>query len=1307
MGEWKLVWVPGDEELPEEGKEFLSKLALLPPHRTEPIAGQISDITFTPVGALEPSIPIIPANAANNTIIGTLAAVDAVGTVSFNLFSRQPVGGHPGPEVPVSPVSQVGDLIKFSPFLDPDLPTPDTLYTFVIDAEDVRGPSRAFRKNISFQTYAIPTAIALGSPGTILETAPSGTIVGPLNASVASGGPIALPLTFSVVSPATFTTASGSGGTNLVRSSSGSLSGPSTATVTVRVTDLYGETFDQDIDVSVLDVPEPTGDTRFDAVPIADAKIGIIWNLAGQQPTDAPTITTLPNAQVSTGTWCTEGSVGTWKIYSTDCPLIHNLTAISRDDVRKKAILAGYTSGSIRPGTLANPLDYDGPYWLSTLPITQDDTATEHWSFEGTGVYDGGTGPSGVALRGLPKCQFKPRFAGADADGFFDLRKGVNCESIYRVHQIRNGPFREEEEAFVYIAFNVQGATTVEECTGYRRLQNVAGAGYGEVFKKITYTECEIAGSFSDGFHTQPGGNRSNKLRQTAIVNFFDCKAYNNGGGGLDHNVYIGGLRHAVFGYNYFTFPGAHNWKFDNQQRWDLYENCGAHYDASRSYVGRTLNAKVFRVEGTTYEPAKRVVQPDGTVTIYSWISDTDDVTNPAVPVVLKPYMDVTEDPARTEFTVKTSGTPDTAMEVVRVITGNPINDKKKNNGVATFTFHPSKIGHTVRIPGKGWGIIRDDGGGVQINCDNPNQDGAAWNNMFHPLFKSGTARGVLQKQGRHGYMDFGCLKMPSFSRNAPDFEKFQDLEFVLGGVDPATGYTLAPKSFTGYIGTPVPISPGVYQLMGVEYPYPDVAGPGAGSAPNFVPGSTVYDIDIRCDDAYVHTTTCTITSKTNANRREYSILLATDIPAGHPITGNADHRNAVVMKLQSIATWDRPRLDHEAQRPFFDRTHPHYYPYEVTQVISGSGTTAVRKNDLDKSEPDGVTNIYGLPLIHLRQNLTIPLIGSSSLGSAGIDKGALTRVTNQYFMTKHCQQNDGNLYRLGIPFPPLQPSDGVAWAIDPDAGVWDCRVHGTTTLGGPCYGTHGRNGFGVNGSDFIRWDATIVEENCLYDPHMPAGGKFEQMSAPGNTEDDTVYHSGSLLGDIRAVPQDTTTTVDHNGCVPFTVAHQGTFPSFVDKGSPFKVIGKYGATGGTYAIYAGGINGTRTDGCRIQTQAGGTPLVGYLIALECDGQHQNGDDGRGTAAHHAYLTSVTTINATTFDVLFDPPLPSIGDADPWFSGDTVTEGHEKGLSVFDSTDLDRWGGRGCFAKPSRYAGGVQPTWRKDPVTEIADAYDF
>ncbi len=1272
----------------------MSKLALRKPQRTPPDDGHITDIILKDANGI-PFVgnPIVWRGIANGAFIATMEAIDSVGVVTWTLKGVVKIGKSGATLIRQT----AGGTLA-----------PGEALSFQIIATDTRPLSLSnFLKEFIIDVYAIADSITLGSPASILETADAGTIVGPLSASVASGT-LAGPLSFEVLSPSTFDVAAGAGVTNLVRSATGSLSGPSTATVSIRVTDVFGETFDDDVSVDVLDVPDVvSGDTRFDEVPIESAKIGFIWQLAGQQPTDPPIITTVPNQPTSTGTWCTEGVVGCLKIYSTDCPLIHNQLAISRDDIRKKAIAAGYTRGSIKPGTVANPLDYDGPYWLRGDAITQHATTTENWSFEGTGVYAGGTGPSGVQLRGLPKYQHKTRFAGADADGFLDLRNGTNCESTYRLHQIRCGPFREEEEAFVAIGFNVQGATTVAECTGLRRLQNVAGAGYGEVFKKVTLTECEVAGSFSDGFHTQPGGQRSNKQRRTAIVNMFDCTFYNNGGGGLDHNVYMGGLRHAVYGHNYFVHPGAHDWKVDNNQRFDIYENCGAHYDTARTYVARTLNAKAFRVEGSTYEPAKRVVGLDGKVTIYSWISDTDDLTVPATPVVLKPYMDVTEDPLRTEFTVKTSGTPDTPTEVVRVVTGNTINDKNKNTGVAVFTFHASKIGHTVRVPGKGFGLIRSDGGGVMINVDNPNQDGCAWNNMFHPLFLSGTAGGVLQKQGRHGAMDMGHNKMPAFSRNAPEFDKYQDLEFVLGGVDPATGYTLAPKSFTGYIGTPVPISPGVYQLMGVEFPYTDVAGPGAGSTPDFVAGQA-FNIEIR-DDTGVqtpHLTTCTIIAKTNASRREYSIQLGTPFPAGFTVTGNtSDHRNAVVMKLQTVATWDQPRLDHEAQEPFFNRAHAHYYPYEVTRVLSGSGTTAVRALDFEKSEPNGTTRIYGHPLIHLRQNLTIPLRGINSIGSATLQKGALTRITNQYFMTKQCTQNDGNNYRIRPAFPPLQPSDGVAWTIDPDAGVWDCRIHAAGIGLSPVYGRDGRNGFGVNGSDFIRWSATVVEENCLYDFHMPVGGKFEAMSYPGSNEVNTVYHSGALLEDIRAVPQDTTTTLDHNGCVAFTISHATTIPAFVDKGSPFKVIGPYGSTGGTYAIYAGGINGTRTDGCRIQLQAGGTVAVGYLIALECDGQWPNGDDGRGTAAHHGYLLTAIDRGSGVYDVTFDPPLPSIGDDDPWFTGETIPAKHEKGLSVYDGTDLDRWGGRGCIARPSRYAGGVQPAWRLNPVTEIADFY--
>ncbi len=90
---------------------------------------------------------------------------------------------------------------------------------------------------------------------------------------------------------------------------------------------------------------------------------------------------------------------------------------------------------------------------------------------------------------------------------------------------------------------------------------------------------------------------------------------------------------------------------------------------------------------------------------------------------------------------------------------------------------------------------------------------------------------------------------------------------------------------------------------------------------------------------------------------------------------------------------------------------------------------------------------------------------------------------------------------------------------------------------------------------------------------------------------------------------------------------------------------------------------------------------------LKADGQW-----GLGATNHWAYLTAVTTISATIFDVIFDPPLPKVGDDDPDLPGKTIPLGHEKALSVYAGMSSRK--GRGAFGAPA----DPRPSWWIEPA---------
>ncbi len=1282
---------------------FMSKLALLPPRRTPPLTGQIGDIFFTPYADSAGGIPILPRNSVNSTVLGTLSALDAVGTVTWGV-----IAGTAGP-VKLSLVTP--NQVQFNALIA----TGGTLlanrrYTFVATAQDARGVNGSFQKNFDFGTYAIPADISLGElpgasghVGTIAASAVAGTRIGVISIipsdpfdpghGLPIGEPLAMhgPFTYEVTSGSEFEVLTGEQ-VVLARSSSGSLSEGVVHPI-IRVTDADGEYVEVTLDITVTAEAEAAPPGRFDPLDLPTPVIALVWNLAGNQPTTSP-VTSV----------CKEGSVGTWKVYSTDCPLLHLNTYKTINDVRKAAVANGYTEYTFRFGTTGSPYDYDGPYCVQLSSLTIDNTgAVEYIGLTGTGNQDAGSGPSGVKLWDPPNLQIKQN-GGANNDCLLDLHSvpGMSLgKSKYRLHNLRYGPTREEESAAVIKVFNVPGATTAAECILPKRIWHGQGLAIMESAKQVCATHCEVVGSFFQGMHAT---KKNRNQRYAGIVQAFDCLMRNNGDVGGEHNFYLGDTRFGVIGYNFLTAPSGHNVKFDNNQRAEIYENSISAYhldyikylryagaNAVKTFTGNTT---VYVGTGaTTYEAALRQI-PDTapyTIDIYSWVDDNGQSPN---------FTDAAGTANLGSVTVLTGGSPSNGNEAVRTVSGNPSTSEGSNTATATFEFHSSKHGQWVRIPGRGMAAFRADSAGGSISIDNSNQDFAVWNNIYHSYVQGSSTASFVYIQGRHQGGDLRHHKQPPYTYQDASYANEIDLSTVQGGVVidsdqlPQSG---PPKTFVAYVSSAG--GPGVtaYKIMQADFIYSDMFGQtGAVSATQGGPlaanGTTVYDVEIRCDNGAVHSTTMTLTTLvkiSSGGTCDFMVALASAPPS--TITGNADHRNAVVFKKSASsggsASWDRPIMNTADQRDWFDRTAPNYYLHLITFPEDRT------EKNFSKQEPSISGERWGIPFGYVNNNLCVALPQPDLVTRSANKDACVVQSLNVCFSTSYAS-DDGSNYRVRMAFPPLNSSDGVAWPDQAYAGDFNFRLATRTSAqtGGPLFGTDGTGGVGINGSDMIRPNAVVMKENGIFDANIldPLHGGYSGVGNIGNNSaDDTIFNTVSMYADIRFIPQNNTATVDANGCVKFTLADKTSFPSSYDRGRPISCIAPYHQSSGAACITANGAG--PFDRCRIQTLSGGTPVVGDVVQFECDTQF-----GVGEGVHTATLTTVETVNATTFDIIFTPQLPQVGDTDS--VGNAIALGHEKGLSVF--TSINAKGGRGVFMKAARLP---LPSWWLDP-TDISDA---
>ncbi len=1216
-----------------------SRLLLTTPARR---AGRIDDILFTP------STPIISRLDDADTVVIELFAKNASGTVTYT------------DELANTKFTVTDNQVTLN---DGSLLTPGNAEMLRIKAVDSRGASFSFAKDITVNVYTVPTEVSLGTAlgasgqtGTIVFDDPAGTQVGTF---IPTGGKP--PHSYTNVNTKFEIGLDGSGFKSLIRSSTGALVDGVPEDDTITVTDALGETFDQDITITVTDVAA-SAPSRFNALDDSTWPVVALEFMLGD-PTVAPTVAQFdPDVRSSGVICCKEGQVGSWKAHTSHVPYAAiNLQLFStRDDVRRFCTLHGlypvkikyWVSGSV----------YTGPYYFSSYSIEQDNGgAVETISFDGTGTIDMGTGPSGVTLHRPPYMQMRPANSGSQNTGAsLDTTNGTNNgesswrPSSYRLSNYRWGPFREEEAAAVVKAFNVASttaeATTAAECIYPAKPQQGNGIALIDSILQLSVVNCEVAGSVASGMHAS---THLNGTLYNAQVQVIDTLFYGNGSGNNDHNSYIGHVRHNVFRHSKSTNAVGHCLKYDKNVRIEIAENSISGDDGVHTTWQRTTNPKIFTGTTGALRAALRTIpaSPPYTIDIYSWISDVDDLTVPAVPVTLVPTFAATGTP----ITVLTVGSP-AAGQTVRTIAGAATSSKTSNTAVATFTFNAADAGKQVRIPGKGLGIARNNTQGACISIDNPNQDMAIWNNMFHPLHYSASVASAIYIQGRHGGADMGHPKHPPYSRQNRSFGEIRQWESVLSGT--SGEFVVPPKTLTGYVG--VALGGLAYRLYEVDYPYPECTTRSADTGfPTLATDGTVYAIDIRHNDGTKTTTTCTVTALNSSTKSRWDILLTS------AITGSVSYTSSNSISMWPNATGpDRLRMDDPLQRGWFDRSYEFYWPYTTTFESN--------RAELDFSKQEN-GDAKSIPFGYAYNNFTIPLIGSDITGSVSLRTAVILWSLNATWSTKRF--SNGANYEIRPPFPPLKSSNGVAWPDDPQAGAFDWRVHANQ----PVYGTDGTGGVGIKGSDMIRPNAIVMKENFIFDYHMPAAGKYEGYGKVGDgAVVESLYNTDDMLPDIRFIAQNLPATVDLNGCIRLTVADKARFPAAVDRGKPFKCLT--------------GINvgDTNVDRCQIQTLAGGTPAVDDAIVLEVDTQW-----GVGEGVHNAYITTVTPVNATTFDIIFAPGLPQPGDADP-IEG-TVALGHEKGLSVF--TAADEWGGRGAFGKP---ADTPLPPWWLDP-TDIPD----
>lgn len=1266
---------------------WLKHLLLIPPQRTAPaVTGHITDIISAPVQ------PVIAAAIADGATVLTMQAADTVGAVTFTDLdnARFRISG----QLLVRNVA--GGAL-----------TPAGFQLVTVKAADTRGSAGEYTEQFTIDTYDVPGTISLGNAvgatgqtGTIVSNASSGAQVGTFITRGASGGAIASPLTYLRLTNTKFTNSTDSSGLpSLVRTASGALTAGVDETTQWRVTDGNGITHDETFTISVTDPPAVTVPDRYDELPMPTREIYLVWNLAGNSPTNYGT----------SGVVVKDGAAGTWKMYSGQADATKNIaslhlgTATTEDDARRQATAAGFPAVTIGHGTVANPYNYIGPWAHESGSIKQDVTIVEYVGYKGTGLIPMGNGPSGVKLWDPPYMQRKQTGQAVD-DEIFDLQNGTHGQGKYRIHQVRYGPTREEQAAAKITVFNRVGARTSDECILPAMIRHGNGLALIQTGKQVCITHCECNNSFVNGLHST---KKLRAQRHTGILQIFDSKFTNNGDVNGEHNFYIGDENHVVIAYSFSTLPTGHSVKSDNSMSFEVFENSLSGYRRDYITYGRTSGAngiKVFKGTAastnysTIFEAPLRQIPVGGVLDIYSWVDDSDVTAVPPAPMV--PYFTDSVGAVNLgNVTVLTSGSAAAGQVVRALVPGTTITtNAATNTAIMRHTFNVADVGRWVRIPGRGFSALRNDTQGGAINLDNSNQDFMIFNNMFHGYHVAPAQTTFVYIQGRHQGGDLRHRKQPPYSWQDVTLANELDLSSVQGAyffdpLDKNLPAARPPKTYVGFIESIV----GTTITITVDFIYSDMFGDtknvnfegvgSAGGGPLLADGTTVYDIELRCDNGTVDIRTITLTTfvaKLLGSGARYTATLSA-VPS-FTVTGNAnDKRNVIVFKRSAAsggnANWDRIRMDAPAQSRWFNRADPNYYPRAVTRTTGNTMPNGQPERILDftKQEPSVSGLIDGIPFGYVNNNLLIPLLIPDLTELGAYKKSSIVQSLNAYLCTKFW--SNGTTYEVRLADPPQNSSDGVTWANNAAYGNFDLRLstHPVTSvqLGGPMFASEATDGFGPRGTDMIRFNAVVLKENGIFDLHLPSNATYEAAGNVGNNSaDDSLYNSSNILPNLSYIPNNPAATpVDVNGVTPFTIADKASFPAGYDRGKPMIVIGPYGSTGGTVAIMVGAAFVNR---CRVQAidpVTPGAPVIGDRIQLEVDTQF-----GVGEGVHNALITAVTTISATVFDIIFSPGLPQPGDADPIFG--TVALGREKGLSV--NTAIDTYGGRGVFMKPAR-----------------------
>jgi hypothetical protein len=1291
----------------------MAKAGFRPANRTSvPVTGNITGIT------LDPASPIVSRGIANGTLVATASALSSIGAVTY-------VSGNPNFVFSGADLNRNGTGGTL---------TPSVTESVSITATDSRGPISALSATFSIGVYSLPSAISLtnvagasGQNGQVLDSAANNTQIG----TFATFGGKA-PYSYLKLTNSKFSTGLDSNGAqSLVRNSTGTLTAGVSESVMVQVTDDNGETFIETFTITVASSIAPELN-RFDPLPGPTQIVALTWNLAGD-----PTATPYPN-------WLREGVVGSWKAHSTDYPDIDGVLFSSVDDVRSWLIAppAGKVGGParLRFGILSNLYNYAGPFaaQIGSLGQRQSEAGlTEYICIEGLGNLDGGYGLTGVKLWDPPMLQLKHTSgnSGASDSCLLNLQEGVLCQSKYLIKNLRWGPFREEEAAAVAKAFNLQGATTAAECIK----PSLVTCGYGlaliQAAAQVCIQHCEVFGQNISGLHSTKD---LRALRYNASVQVLDSVFRNNGASDQHHNVYLGDTKHAVLLNNLFTNPTGHNCKFDNQQSFEIGENAISGYDERYIKYVRTTNPKLFVGNSGQYEAALRKVPASApfTIDIYSYVDNVTAVDVNGIPTATQdPYYDPT---LGTGASLTVVTTAPLAGQVKLDIVGDHSTNEANNASVATFTFNAADHDKWVRIPGRGFHLLRKDTQGGGISVDNPNQDFSVWNNMFHPLHYSGDTPALIYIQGRHQGADLRHHKHPPYTYQSAALDSEIKMSSVLSGLD-ASGDAAPPKTFTGYLSAALG---GLnYTLFQCDFIYGDVTV--IGGELNPLTQGTVVDVQVRCDDGFIHTTQMTLTTfikEYNGHTKDFNVTLVAN-PVGHTISGGVN--NVVVLKLTTTPTWDSPKMDAPDQACWFDPNNAHYW-FKDVMVDFAEGTTVGRQLDFSKQTPDGINRRWGFPFGSVFDNFAVNLVNPTPLIEPITYKlGCFVQSLNTTWCTK--QVRDGDSYDCRLAYPPLSGP----WASTARAGNFNWQLKQTTALGGYLYGTDGSGGVGILNSDMVRPNAVVLRRNLVNDFHIPTAGKFEAIAKVGNTScKNTILNNADMLADIRVIPHDLTSVTDINDTVKLTVNEKTSWPASVDRGSPFlcltginvndtfvdrctiqtqvgsltdpfktstatphlikvKQVG-HGLVVGkkvrflTVATTVGSLNMTgdwivdgiidkdnysftHTGSANANVAAGGgavtytfVPQVDDDVAFEVDSQM-----GPGNGSHIANITAVTP-NGANFDIIWAPGLPQPAD---------VGLGYEKALPVYTGT---RNGGHGAFARPAR----PWPNWHEDPYEQ-------